>query len=273
MIDVAQRRHHRAVLGIFDDATCFLGGEDVRCPTCTRESNPDWRGFETISADTPHMPQRVFALAPGGETSAKVSLFWMRCANEDCKQLIIRIQETHAAGGGDEIANIVAWLAFPRFGQTRPINSLVPEPFRTDYLEASAILDISHRMAAVLARRILGDLLKKYAGKNDKRLTGQIDAFLSEPGHPSGLTSNLHHFREVGDFAAHTQQDQTDDTIIDVDRDEAEWTLDLVDSLFDYFIVQPAKHEAIRQRMDAKIARAGRKPLRTADDEVTGTEC
>jgi hypothetical protein len=111
----------------------------------------------------------------------------------------------------------------------------------------------------------VGDLLKKYAGKDAKRLTAQIDSFTKESGHPSSLTSNLHHFREVGDFGAHTQEDENA-SIIDVDREEAEWTLDLVDRLFDYFIVQPAKDEAIKGRLDAKIERAGRKPLRDKED-------
>jgi hypothetical protein len=87
-------------------------------------------------------------------------------------------------------------------------------------------------------------------------LTAQIDAFTSEGGHPSN--------REVGDFAAHTQEDKTsaEPVIIDVNRDEAEWTLDLADRLFDYFIVQPAKDEAIKRKVDDKIKRADRKPLR-----------
>jgi hypothetical protein len=200
----------------------------------------------------------------------------MRCANEECQQLLIRIHEmypepgTQVQGGGPAIASIY-WLARPRFGEAkRTLDPLVRDPFRRDYEEAAALLDISHRMSAVLARRIMGDLLKRYAGKDQKRLTAQIDAFTEEPGHPSSLTGNLHHFREVGDFGAHTQEDQETEAgepvVIDVDREEAEWTLDLVDRLFDYFIVQPAKDERIRRQVDEKGKRAGRKPLRGGED-------
>ena len=79
----------------------------------------------------------------------------------------------------------------------------------------------------------------------------------------------LHHFREVGDFGAHTQEDQEEPetTVIDVDRDEAEWTLDLVDRLFDYFIITPAKDEAIKRKVDEKGKRAGRKSLRPEAEE------
>jgi hypothetical protein len=199
----------------------------------------------------------------------EVTVDWMRCGNEECQQLVVQVHEhTQHFVHNLPIQHTDAWIARPRFGNSqRPIDALVPEP---DYAEASAILETSHRMSAVLARRILGDLLEKYAGKQSNSLARQIDDFTSEPGHPSGLTSNLHHFREVDDFAAHIQEDESGDEqreVIDVSREEAEWTLDLVDRCFDYFIVQPAKDEAIKASMDKKIARAGRKPLREGQDE------
>jgi hypothetical protein len=241
------------------------GGRDIRCPTCTRESNPAWHFFET---QTPGEVGYVSGLPRGTKAAQQVALDWMHCANEQCRQLIVRVHDARPIGWTDEAASTPimeseTWIAFPRFGEvTRPIDPLVRDPFRTDYLEAAAILDTSHRMSAVLARRILGDLLRKYGGHEQRSLTAQIDAFTKVGHHPSALTDNLHHFREVGDFAAHTQEDQEQAVVIDVDREEAEWTLDLVDRLFEYFIVQPAKDEQIKTRMDAKIERAGRKPLR-----------
>lgn len=248
----------------------------MQCPTCGMHSPPAWEMFETH-----RVGGYVSGLPRARNVNHQVSLDWMRCSNELCEQLIIRVHDarpTFPGGGPALVMRTDSWIAFPRFGEaTRPIDPLVPEPYRTDYAEAAAILDISHRMSAVLSRRILGDLLKKYARKEHKRLTAQIDAFTEESGHPSSLTSNLHHFREVGDFAAHTQEDQgqagePEPTVIDVDREEAEWTLDLVDRLFDYFIVQPAKDEQIKRRLDEKIERAGRNALRpdtgdSADDE------
>jgi hypothetical protein len=62
-------------------------------------------------------------------------------------------------------------------------------------------------------------------------------------------------------------KDSSEPAIIDVDREEAEWTLDLVDRLFDYFILQPAKDKAIKQKLDSKIKRAGRTPLRPGAEE------
>jgi hypothetical protein len=239
----------------------------VKCPICGDHSPPTWQPFETRMAHG-----YVAALPAATNVLEDVMLDWMRCSNEDCAQMVVRVHEQRITGDLSPLLRTDSWIARPRFGQTeRPIHALVPEPFRTDYAEAAAILEISHRMSAVLSRRILGDLLKNYAGKEQTTLAAQIDSFTAESGHPSSVTSNLHHFREVANFGAHTQEDQLADgggpVVIDVDRDEAEWTLDMVDRLFDYFIVQPAKDEEIKRRMDEKIKRAGRKPLRSDGSE------
>jgi hypothetical protein len=265
----ASRHHEALLLGVFETPSQIPGGKDVQCPICGEHSPPAWGAYYAHTG-----AGSMAALRSGLNVNHEVSMDWMRCSNEECEQLIIRVHEQGPKRIGDLVTMAsVSWVARPRFGEAeRPIDPLVPEPFRTDYGEAAAILDISHRMSAVLARRILGDLLKKYAGKDDKRLTVQIDAFTEESGHPSGLTENLHHFREVGDFAAHTQEDQeqsgeSEPTVIDVDREEAEWTLDLVDRLFDYFIVAPAKDERIKRSVDDKTKRAGRRALRPGTEE------
>lgn len=57
------------------------------------------------------------------------------------------------------------WYVLPRFGSSvRLIDPTVPDPYRRDYEEATAILDVSPRMSAVLSRRLLADLLEEYAG-------------------------------------------------------------------------------------------------------------
>jgi Domain of unknown function (DUF4145) len=139
----------------------------------------------------------------------------------------------------------------------------VTDPLRKDYIEAYTILDDSPRMSAVLSRRILADLLKKYAGLTQFNLEQRIDKFIENTNHPRRLRENLHYLREMGNFAAHTQEQQTptDPVIIDVGKDEAEWTLNIVSDLFDYFIVAPAKDAERRKGFDKKIADAGRKPI------------
>jgi hypothetical protein len=145
----------------------------------------------------------------------------------------------------------------------------VQGPYRRDYLEAAAILDDSPRMSAVLSRRILGDLLAQYADLTMNSLKAQIDAFIADEGRPYELRANLHYLREMGDFGAHTQKDEQAE-VIDVAQDEATWTLDVIDDLFDYFIVSPQKSQSMRLGMAKKVEEAGRKeipPLPDAPEE------
>jgi hypothetical protein len=275
MASAAIERHHLALLGVFEDAPQFLGGLDVECPVCHKVSPPSWRPFQTELDGGIRETSLLAALAK--DALNQVTLDWMRCAHEECEQLLIRIHErTVEFRMGRPVVHTDSWIARPHFADyaERPINALVLEPFRRDYSEASIILEVSPRMSAVLARRIVGDLLKKYADKKQWGLTDRIRSFIDEGGHPSSLTTNLDHLREIADFGAHTQEAETQsDTgemevvIIDADRDDAEWTLDLVDRLFDYFIVTPAKDEGMRSKWDTNIAKTGRKPLRSKGED------
>jgi hypothetical protein len=116
-------------------------------------------------------------------------------------------------------------------------------------------------MSSVLSRRILADLLEKYAGLTDYNVATRIEKFIADSTHPSRLRENLHYLREIGDFSAHTMKNDLG-TVVDVGREEAQWTLKIVSDLFDYFIVAPEKDRLRRQAMDKKLAEAGRKPVK-----------
>ena len=158
------------------------------------------------------------------------------------------------------------WLVIPR-RSTRPVHTAVDKAIPQQaqhYRQASTILDESPSASAVLSRRVLADLLKKYAGRNEFTLASRIDEFNKDTSHPSGLRDNLHYLREIANFGAHTQEDDQAN-IVDVGHEEAEWTLGLVDRLFDYFIVTPTRDAAMRAKMDKKIDAASRKPLKPTE--------
>jgi hypothetical protein len=198
-----------------------------------------------------------------------LSMAWMHCANEECGELIVRADEHGVEdAAGAPIIEARSWLARPQWSSSgRRVDSLVPEPFRTDYQEAAAILDVSARMSAVMSRRVLADLLEKYAGLTQFSLEARIDAFIADTANPVAVRENLHHFREGANFGAHTQKDDQAE-VIDVGRDDAEWMLDLLDRLFEHFIVTPERDKAMRKKMDERIKAVGRKeikPLSTGD--------
>lgn len=269
------RRHDPWVVGSGElPYHLLLGGDDVLCPVCGRESVPFWRPWVTTSP-TSLTDGTTNELRSGKDRHGFVALDWMRCSNEACEQLIVRVHEQRAIGalvGGAPMVQTDTWIVRPRFGEAkRKVDSVVPEPFRTDFLEAAALLEISPRSTAVLARSILADLLADYAGLKDFNFSKRVDQFRADETRPYDLRENMHHFREIGDFGAHTQKSDQD-VVLAVDRESAEWMLEFIDQAFAYFIVGPEKNRRIRSKWDANIDAAGRKPippLASAEEEET----
>jgi hypothetical protein len=184
----------------------------------------------------------------------------MQCPNEACQEILVSAQRVVRERGSNDL-QYGKWFAVPRKPSPRPIDPLVKDPFRFDYLEASVILEDSPRTSAMLARRILADLLEEYGHvQRSLKLSKMIDNFVESGQHPSYVTENLHYLREIADFGAHTQKDELGN-IVDVEPNEAEWTLNVVDTLFDYFIVGPEKDKMRRGAFDKKVAAAKRKPI------------
>ncbi len=206
----------------------------------------------------------------GGERGVTLQLRWMRCSNGECGELLVKARhQTYAPGDLQSVPQEQVqalseneWYVLPRYPLGKGLQKNLPADLRIDYEEANAILDLSARMSAVLSPRILAEVLKRHAGRNETRLICQIDRFLEDPHYPPRLKDNLDYLRAMGDFAAHAIVDEETGAIIAVERTEAAWALEVIDSLFDYFIVAPAKDLERREAFDAKNAAANRKPLR-----------
>jgi len=217
----------------------------MKCPTCGENTPDAWHPVANLHS----MDRR------------QVSVDHMACANEPCKQLVVRFHDSYIVDDGTTSSTKTdTSIGYPR-DRVRQVDPHVPEEFARDFIEAAAILDRSHRMSAVLARRVLSDLLEKYANLGQFSLTTRIDKFIDDTNQPRSLRENLHHLREIADFSAHTQRNDGSE-VLDVTREEAEWTLDVVERLFDHFIVTPEKDRAIREGIDAKIKEAGRKEIK-----------
>lgn len=238
----------------------------MKCPTCSQNTPDAWKklivsraGVTTkYTLEAPHLHY--------------VQFDWMHCANPECRQLIVRGHSTQTrltSGVPEETTE--TWFAHPRRA-SRPLDPLVSQKapeLADDYAEASAILDISPRMSAVLSRGILADLLERHAGLDDYNLSDRVDKFRADTRHPSMLREHMHHFREIADFGAHTQRNDQDQ-IIEVDRDGAEWMLDYLERLFDYFIVSPEKDREIAAKWDENLKDAGRRPIKPLPSESDG---
>lgn len=247
------------------------------CPRCGKATKDDWKDLQTTIPSGERLGGEV-GLAdlfergvPLRDTRREFVTFdWMRCEWEDCFQTVVRCHETTVEWFQNvPIQHTQVRFVYP-FGSSTPREPLpegVPTSMRRDYEEGAAILDVSPRMTTVLTSKVLYDLLEKYAGIAEYTLNGSINKFIVDTAHPTRIRENLGHWREIRDFSAHTKRSKNEDdesfgAIIEPGREEAEWTLDMLDRLFAYFVTEPEQEKQLRERWDKNIADAGRNPIR-----------
>lgn len=153
------------------------------------------------------------------------------------------------------------YLVYPRAALRPAAPKETPTGLAEDYREACLVLADSPKSSAALSRRCLQSLLRDHAGFTAHDLYKQIDEAVNSKTLPSQLADSLDAVRLIGNFAAHPVKSQKSGEILDVEPGEAEWTLDVLEELFDFYFVQPAKLQAKRAALNAKLVEAGKKPL------------
>jgi hypothetical protein len=219
----------------------------MKCPHCIVEVNPD---FTEIYL--------------GNDEDGYWSIFTMYCPSPKCKKLIVYL----AAGVG----------LFPNTGHIRIIKSKifvkpitsshnpvpieVEENFANDYREACLILTFSPKASAALSRRCLQNILREKAGVKKGELSKEIQQVIESKTLPSHLIESIDAIRNIGNFAAHPLKSTATGEILDVEYGEAEWLLDVLESLFDFYFVQPAILKSKKDELNKKLAEVGKPPMK-----------
>ena len=159
---------------------------------------------------------------------------------------------------GAPVVNL--YLAYPQNTSARPLPPEVVDPYRKDFDEAVAVLPLSAKASAALSRRILQTMLREKAATKQRDLADQIEEIIAQGHMPTHILEGLDAVRQTGNFAAHPIKSKSTGEIVEVETGEAEWNLDILESLFDYYFVQPALTAKRRAALDAKLKDAG-KPL------------
>lgn len=135
----------------------------------------------------------------------------------------------------------------------------VPPHIKEDFLEAAAVLGVSEKASAALSRRCLQNVLNEKVGKRDD-LSTQIDEAIKQL--PTRIGENLDVVRNVGNYATHPAKVKSTGLIVDVEPEEANWTLDVLEELFDYYYVAPKKAEERRAKLNEKLKSIGKPELK-----------
>lgn len=150
---------------------------------------------------------------------------------------------------------------FPWDTTTRSAPIEVPDHLRADYDEAALLLSVSPKASAAMSRRCLQATIREKMGISKRSLDKEIDAVIEQNLVPSELAGQLDAVRHIGNFAAHPMKDTESGVIIDVEPGEAEWNLDVLDGLFDYWYVLPAKTAHRKAAINEKLKSLGKEPI------------
>ena len=186
------------------------------------------------------------------------------CPNPDCEKLIVLLRSGRCQKGEHGSYLVEAEhveILYPQFG-ARPVESEVPGNYRQDFGEATGVLGVSPKASAAISRRILQQILRDEVGVEASTLSTEIDEFISRNGVPSHLSDAVDAVRNIGNFAAHPLKDTTTGQIVDVEPGEAEWLLDVLESLFDFVFVQPARLAEKKAQLNAKLASVGKPKMK-----------
>lgn len=225
----------------------------MRCPNCRKEFHPQPDKKETYAISEPK--------------SARENAFaFLIQLCPACFQPLVVYQEGQAnsAQNPEYLREVTSQEVVYPASRSADIPEEVPEPFQRDLEEAITALEYSPKASAALSRRLLQRVLREQLVIVRRDLSQEIDAFIESSGAPTYLTSAVDAIRTVGNFAAHPLKNTNTGEIVDVEAGEAEWLLDVLDSVFDFVFVQPKRLAAKRKELNEKLAQAGKPPLKGA---------
>jgi phage FluMu protein Com len=222
----------------------YKRGAQERCPRCLTVVR-----FEFANQD----------LGLKLDNDENLVVVFARCPQ--CNHVIITVEFGKFVPKDDGKAFVAEneFVVWPR-QTTRPVPPEVPSHIASDYTEAVEVLNISPKASAALSRRCLQAVLREAGNANQHNLVDQIKAVT--PTLPSYIAENVDAIRNIGNFAAHPGKDKASGEIIDVEPGEAEWNLDVLDMLFDFYYVQPTLAKKKRDALNAKLKAAGKRPMK-----------
>ncbi|MDO3643846.1 DUF4145 domain-containing protein [Mucilaginibacter sp. L3T2-6] len=189
------------------------------------------------------------------------------CANPGCLKNILYLKNgshryIHGNGTWD-LGNVASSrLIYPKSSSRPPVPIEVTDYIAQDYLEACLVMNDSPKASAALSRRCLQNLLLDQAGVSKGDLSKQIQTVIDSGKLPSHLAEDIDAIRNIGNFAAHPNKSISTGEILEVEPHEAEWNLEVLEALFDFFYVVPERARARKAALNAKLSDSGKPPMK-----------
>lgn len=185
----------------------------------------------------------------------------------ECEEFILFLQKGAGCVSGPDGERLgiypvtQQWLVHPK-SAVMPLPKEVPKEYTSDFNEACAVLQDSPKASAALSRRCLQHLLREKGGVKHSDLAKEIQEVIDSGKLPSYLATAVDGVRTIGNFGAHPIKSTNTGKIIDVEPGEAEWLLDTLEGLFDFYFVQPSILQQKRDALNQKLREAGKPPMK-----------
>lgn len=215
----------------------------MKCPHCLTSFHPQWDYVEFTRYGDPDDKN-----------------FW-RLRHLTCPECNRTVVEIGTSSISVNHVNSFS-LVYPKGISRAPLDPDVPANYFNDYREACLVILDSPKASAALSRRCLQNILREEAKTTKKDLFDQIQEVLDANKFPSYLADGLDAVRAIGNFGAHPIKSKSTGEIVDVEPGEAEWNLDVIEGLFDFFFVQPKVLKSKRDNLNKKLEDAGKPPLK-----------
>lgn len=221
----------------------------MKCPQCSVEYHSEVQRIEFVYSGKESGPN-------GGAWAIERYV----CPNPQCMRpvsfLVFGRGEIRPGilGQLSEVRGLMKRMLSDPGSTRRPLPLGVPEECAADYAEACAALPVSPKAAAALSKRCLQTLLRTTAKVTPGNLGDEIQQLVDSKTLPSRLVLSIDAIRNLGNFAAHPIKNEKSGGVVEVEHGEAEWNLDVLDSLFDFYFGQPNRDAQNQGLAEAKAA-------------------
>ena len=207
----------------------------------------------------PHCLTKIYSELRPGPIGIEKRGEWNSLSQQcpECQKLIIYLTLNWRNKNSTE-----PFLVYPKTIARQVLSPEIPEEFTKDYKESCATLFDSPKASAALSRRCLQHLIREMEGIKKPNLSQEIDELINSRNLPSYLAEGIDAIRNVGNFAAHPIKSTNTGEIVEVEPGEAEWLLDLLEGLFDFYFVQPASLQKKKDALNKKLTDAGKPPMK-----------
>jgi len=199
------------------------------------------------------------------EKETGTEIFYGECPS--CLNLTIGMQEVRVPYGSstyeDFVNKTVYWkkIVYPKTSNFQNSTD-IPSQYLEDYEEAIKVLSFSPKSSAALTRRLLQNILREEYNISEKSLAKEIEIFTKKSDIPSHITDAVDAVRQIGNIAAHPSKDLNTGEIVPVEKNEAEWLIEVIEQLFDFVFIQPKKLEKRKQELNLKLDKIGKPQMK-----------